>query len=153
MCDQCGGVTDEQYSRRIVDNIRTYGWTLQYVDADGERNPAFGYTIGLTLRGHPEFIVFDPDPTWAYLGVKPLAWAVLGGAVFDEGDDLTAYFPPPERAELLRFPDSSVHMFTANAMFRQPGDHPIPALQLIWTSGPRLGRPIATPPGYDGRYR
>ncbi|TDD17734.1 DUF4262 domain-containing protein [Kribbella turkmenica] len=139
MCDMCGGLTGDQYSDRLERNILTYGWTMQFVQGDGERNPAFGYTLGLSLRNHPEIIAFDPDPAWVYLGLKPLAWAVQSGEVFDEGDDLTAFFPPPERAELLRFPDSAVHLFTANAMFRRPDDPPLPALQLIWpTRNPLL---------------
>src|SRR5215216_4675289 len=80
MCDRCGGMTDDQYSQRLEQNILTYGWTVQFVEGDGVRNPAFGYTLGLSLREHPEIIVFDPDPSWVYLGVKPLAWAVMDGA-------------------------------------------------------------------------
>jgi hypothetical protein len=140
MCDICGGLTDEQYSERLERNILTYGWTIQFVEGDGIRNPAFGYTVGLSLYRHPEIIVFDPDPAWVYLGIKPLVWAVQTGEVFDEGDDLTAYFPPPERAELLRFPDSATHLFTANQMFRQPGEGPVPALQLIWPTRNELIR-------------
>lgn len=132
MCDMYDGLTDDQYSERLERNILTYGWTMQFIQGDGERNPAFGYTLGLSLHSHPEIIVFDPDPAWVYLVLKPLVWAVQSGEVFDEGDDLTAYFPPPEHAELLRFPDSATHLFTANSMFRQPNDPPLPALQLIW---------------------
>ncbi|MGW1341533.1 DUF4262 domain-containing protein [Kribbella sp. NPDC002412] len=132
MCDSCGGQTDEEISRRLVRNIRTYGWTMQFIEGDGVRNPAFGYTLGLSLYDHPEIIVFDPDPAFIHLGLKPLVWAVQTGEEFDEGDDLSAYFPPPEQAALLRFPDSATHLFTANTMFRRPGEGPIPALQLIW---------------------
>ena len=39
MCDRCGGLTNEQYSRQIERNIQTYGWTMQYVEGDGARNP------------------------------------------------------------------------------------------------------------------
>ncbi|MGW7679877.1 DUF4262 domain-containing protein [Kribbella sp. NPDC054772] len=145
MCEACGGVTDEQYSRQIEQNIRTYGWTMQYVEGGGARNPAFGYTLGLSLYRHPEIIVFDPEPCSAYLGLKPLAWAVMEGAEFDEGDDLSAFFPPPETAELLRFPDSATHLYTANQMFRQPGFPPLPALQLLWPSRTALIQPCSTP--------
>ena len=31
MCDSCGGQTDEEISRRLVRNIRTYGWTMQFI--------------------------------------------------------------------------------------------------------------------------
>jgi hypothetical protein len=141
MCDRCGGMTNEQYSRQLERNIQTYGWTMQYVEGDGRRNPAFGYSLGLSLYGHPEIIVFDPDPAWAYRGVQPLAVAVINGDVFDEGTDLAAYFPPPQSAALLRFPDSATHLFTANQMFRQPGDAPIPALQLVWATRTALIQP------------
>ena len=146
MCDRCGGLTNEQYSRQIERNIQTYGWTMQYVESDGARNPGFGYSLGLSLYRHPEIIVFDPDPAWAYLGLKPLAWAVMDGAVFDEGDDLSAFFPPPETAELLRFPDSATHLFTANHMFRDPDESPLPALQLLWPHRVTLIQPTTSHP-------
>jgi hypothetical protein len=131
MCDVCGGATAPEVLSSIEARIQTYGWTSLFVQGDGERNPAFGYTLGLSQYGHPEFIVFDPSPDAAYLSLKPLAWAVLGGQTFDEGDDLTAFFPPPDQAELLHFPDSATHLFTANTMFRAEGDPPLPALQLV----------------------
>ncbi|MEV5962394.1 DUF4262 domain-containing protein [Kribbella sp. NPDC051952] len=146
-------MTHEQFSRQIEQNIQTYGWAMQYIEGDGVRNPAFGYSLGLSLYGHPELIVFDPDPCWAYRGLKPLAWAVMDGAVFDEGDDLSEFFPPPEPAELLRFPDSATHLYTANQMFRRPGWPPIPALQLIWATRITLMRPATTGHTPDGGAR
>ena len=153
MCDRCSGVTDEQYSRQLEKNIQTYGWTMQYVEGDGVRNPAFGYTLGLSRYGHPEIVVFDPEPAWAYVGLKPLAWAVLDGAVFDEGDDLTEFFPPPETPALLRFPDSATHLFTANHMFRGHDEPPVPALQLLWPSRVALIQPTTSGPGPVGDCR
>jgi hypothetical protein len=153
MCDSCGGLTDEQYVRQIERNIKTYGWTMLYVEGDGDRNPAFGYTLGLSLYQHPEIIVFDPEPSWAYLGLKPLAWAVMAGAVFDEGDDLSAFFPPPEPAHLLRFPNSATHLFTANQMFRQADNTPIPALQLLWRNRTALIQPSGDCSSPDGGRR
>lgn len=153
MCDRCGGVTNEQVSRQIERNIQTYGWTMQYIEGDGGRNPAFGYSLGLSLYGHPEIIVFDPDPCWVYRGIKPLAWAVMAGAVFDEGDDLSDFFPPPDRAELLRFPDSATHLYTANDMFREPDQPSIPALQLIWSTRVALMQPTEPRHTPDGGPR
>jgi hypothetical protein len=142
-------MSDEQYALQIERNIQTYGWTMLHIDGDGGRNPAFGYTLGLSLYDHPEFIVFEAEPSYAYLGLKPLAWAVMEGAVFDEGDDLSLFFPPPNTAELLRFPDSAHHLFTANAMFRQPGDPPLPALQLIFPTRTALIQPTGRRPAPD----
>ncbi|MFC9694987.1 DUF4262 domain-containing protein [Kribbella sp. NPDC056951] len=141
MCDVCGGISAPEVSRSIEARVQTYGWTVLHIQGDGERNPAFGYTIGLTQYDHPEIIVFDPVPDSAYLSLKPLAWAVLEGNTFGEGDDLTGFFPPPERAELLQFPDSGMHLFTANSMFRAAGDPPLTALQLVRSSlSPLLSR-------------
>ncbi|MFK4089785.1 DUF4262 domain-containing protein [Kribbella sp. NPDC020789] len=134
MCHVCGGITAREYSSEIEARLRTYGWTVQFVEGDGERNPAFGYTIGLSQYDHPEIIVFDPVPVSAYLSLKPLAWSVLAGDTFGEGDDLSAFFPPPDRAELLNFPDSATHLFTANSIFRRAGEPALPALQLVRTA-------------------
>jgi hypothetical protein len=153
MCDRCAGVSDEQYSRQIKRNIQTYGWTVQYVEGDGRRNPGFGYTLGLSLRQHPEIIVFDADPAWVYLALKPLARAVLKGSVFDEGDDLTAFFSPLESAQLLRFPDSATHLYTANQLFREPGDEPLPALQLVCPARTALIQPSDGRPADEGGTR
>ena len=144
MCDLCGGLTDEGYVRQLEQKIQTYGWAMVYVSGDGARNPAFGYTLGLSLYEHPEIIVFDDSPAYAHLSLKPLAWAVMDGAEFDEGDDLSCFFPPPDTAELLRFPDSATHLFTANTMFRQPGRPPLPALQLVRPSRTALMRPTGS---------
>jgi hypothetical protein len=150
MCDLCGGMTDEQYSRQLEQNIKTYGWTMCYVEGDDGRNPGFGYTLGLSLYQHPEIIVFDDEPWFAQLSLKPLAWAVMEGVEFDEGDDLSCFFPPPDTAQLLRFPDSATHLYTANTMFRQVGRPALPALQLVWP-----GRTALTAPGpsSDGGVR
>jgi hypothetical protein len=153
MCDKCGGLDDERYSRQLERNIQTYGWTMQFIEGDGGRNPAFGYTLGLSLYRHPEIIVFDPEPCYAYLGLKPLAWAVMEGAAFDEGDDLSGFFPPPHTAELLRFPDSAHHLFTANTMFRRPGQPPLPALQLVWPTRTALIQPSSSGSAPDGGVR
>lgn len=142
MCDRCGNVTHQSYQRQLEEAIQTYGWAMQYVDGDGGRNPAFAYSLGLTVQGHPEFIVFDPDACLSYRGIKPLAWAVLQGRVFDEGDDLTEFFPQPDVAELLHFPHSATHLLAANYLFGRPEHDPVPALQLIWPSRIGLVQPI-----------
>ncbi|GAA1146256.1 hypothetical protein GCM10009630_50970 [Kribbella jejuensis] len=144
MCDLCGGLTDELFARQLEDKIQTYGWAMFYVSGDGARNPAFGYTLGLSLYEHPEIIVFDDEPAFAQPSLKPLAWAVMAGAEFDEGDDLSCFFPPPDTAQLLRFPDSATHLYTANTMFRQPGQPPLPALQLVVPSRTALMRPTGS---------
>ena len=131
MCDICGGMTDDEYSEQVATSIGTFGWCVQYVMGEDKRNPGYAYTVGLSLHRHPEFIVFDQLAERAYFALEPLAWAVLEGRRFDEGNDLSEYYPPPARAQLLRFPDSSTHLLLANVMFRNPGEPAIEALQLV----------------------
>ncbi|WP_020387261.1 DUF4262 domain-containing protein [Kribbella catacumbae] len=131
MCDLCGGITSPEYEQRLLANIQRYGWTVQFVEGDhGGRNPAYAYTLGLSLHGHPEFITFNCRPELVARDLEPLAQAVLAGRQFDEGDDLGDLFRP----RLLRLPDSTTHLYTANTMFRRPGDPPIRALQFVWPS-------------------
>jgi hypothetical protein len=142
MCDLCDGITVEEYEQRLLTNIRTYGWTAQYVEGEGDRNPAFAYTVGLSLERHPELIMFNCRPEQVQPIFGPVAQAVCDGRRFDEGSDLSALFPhypSAEAPQLLRMPDSSTHLYAANTMFRRPGDPPIPALQVVWPR--RLPRP------------
>jgi hypothetical protein len=140
VCHLCDGMTEQDYRVRIIRGIHQYGWAVQYVESDGDRNPSFAYTVGLSRVCHPEIIVFDCTPERGYHALRQLAWPVVIGMRFDEGDDLSDFYPPPERAELLRFPDSSTHLFTANDIYRRDGDPPIPALQLFWADPPALVR-------------
>jgi hypothetical protein len=128
MCDICGGITNPEYEQRLLSNIRQNGWTVQFIEGADHRNPAYAYTLGLSLRGHPEFITFNCHPGFVAREFQPLAEAVLSGQRFDEGDDLSELLQP----RLLRVPDSTTHLYTANTMFRRPEEPPIEALQLVW---------------------
>jgi hypothetical protein len=128
MCDICGGITNPEYEQRLLSNIRKHGWTVQFIEGADARNPAFAYTLGLSLHGHPEFITFNCHPGFVAREFQPLAEAVLSGQRFDEGDDLSELLQP----RLLRVPDSTTHLYTANTMFRRPEEPPIEALQLVW---------------------
>ncbi|WBQ02478.1 DUF4262 domain-containing protein [Kribbella sp. CA-293567] len=129
MCDICGGVDNPEYQQRLLANIKRFGWTVQFIEGDeGGRNPAYAYTLGLSLHGHPEFITFNCHPELAARELQPFAEAVFAGRQFAEGDDLTDLFTP----RLLQMPDSMTHLYTANIMFRRPADPPIQALQIVW---------------------
>jgi hypothetical protein len=141
MCLICDGMTKKEYWAMLRNEILTRGWCLVSVEGDGPRNPAFSYTAGLSRCDHAEIIVFGMHPECAREAIEPVAEAVLAGRRFDEGDDLSPLYPHPERAELLRFPDSSTHLFYANDMYRAAGRPPVPALHLFWPSQePLLGR-------------
>lgn len=144
MCHFCGGMTEEDFLQSVSSDARRHGWTMQYVLGEDARNPSFAYTVGLSRLRHPEIILFDCSLERSYHALSQLAWPVVTGMTFDEGDDLSYYYPLSERAELLRFPDSSTHLHIANALFGRPTE-PVPALQLLWPDPLALLRPI------DGR--
>lgn len=151
MCFKCDGMTDEEFVRQIEQHLTTHGWMVNHVEADGERNPSFAYTLGLSLHGHPELIIFDCPPYPAYRALEPLALAVLAGRRFDEGDDVNDLYAG--RPQLLRLPDSSTHLYVANDLFRRPGGPPIPALQLVWPTPLRPLAELLDLPGRDGDAR
>ncbi|MFL4474981.1 DUF4262 domain-containing protein [Paeniglutamicibacter sp. MACA_103] len=60
MCLQCDGWSAEAVERRINNLIEQHGWAIQYVEDPNPRR-CFGYTMGLTKRGEPEFLVRGLD--------------------------------------------------------------------------------------------
>lgn len=136
MCDMCQGMTAREAMGQLRDAILRDGWAIEYVETDGSRaNPTFAYTVGLSRWDHPEFICFQmcPEHTARYL--NGLGAAVRAGRRFDEGDDLSEVFPEyDDPGALLRFPDSSTHLYLANELYRAAGGRPIPALQLYLPS-------------------
>ncbi len=60
MCLQCDGWSAAEVERHINDLILQHGWTFQYVEDPNPRR-RFGYTMGLTKLGEPEFLVRGLD--------------------------------------------------------------------------------------------
>jgi len=72
---------------RVRAEVDLYGWALQYVEAEDERD-AFGYTAGLALRGLPEVVVrgLPAEETWSVL--NDLAEDCTNGRVPQPGEEL-----------------------------------------------------------------
>lgn len=56
MCLMCDGYTGAQVNALMNAEIDTHGWTIQLVE-DPNTAKCFGYTIGLTAKAEPEFLV------------------------------------------------------------------------------------------------
>lgn len=135
MCRMCQGMTAREAIGQVRDTILRHGWAIEYVESDGSReNPSFAYTVGLSRWEHPEFICFRMCPEHVSRFLNRLGTAVLAGRRFDEGDDLSDVFTGADPGELLRFPDSSTHLYLANDFYRPAGGRPVPALQLYFPS-------------------
>ena len=61
MCDMCNGMTREQVNAKTNRHIQEYGRSIVYVEADATSEP-YGYTVGLSKVGHPEFLVRGMGP-------------------------------------------------------------------------------------------
>jgi hypothetical protein len=55
-CAMCDGATYAEMLRHYTQKIKEHGYTVVYVSGDEESLP-FAYTIGLTEKGLPEFIL------------------------------------------------------------------------------------------------
>ncbi|PQZ94995.1 hypothetical protein CQ018_06575 [Arthrobacter sp. MYb227] len=60
MCLMCDGYTENQVRYLINADIYTPGWSVQLVE-DPSPAKCFGYTMGLTAKGEPEFLVRGVD--------------------------------------------------------------------------------------------
>ncbi|MDQ0093340.1 DUF4262 domain-containing protein [Paeniglutamicibacter psychrophenolicus] len=60
MCLQCDGWSAAEVERHINNLIEQHGWAFQYVEDPNPRR-CFGYTMGLTKLGEPEFLVRGLD--------------------------------------------------------------------------------------------
>ena len=60
MCLECDGWTADEVRQNINNLIDQHGWAVQYVEDPNPRR-CFGYTVGLTKLGEPEFLVRGMD--------------------------------------------------------------------------------------------
>ena len=64
---------EDAFDAKLVGDVREYGWHCVLVGAEGEADPPFAYTVGLThTYGHPELVLVGP---WQF------AHGILGAAV------------------------------------------------------------------------
>jgi hypothetical protein len=129
--------------------VGSHGWAVEHIASpDGER-PAVTSTVGLCLRGHPEFVVFGCDALEGFILLEPLALAVEHGERFETCSELIDLYAGPERFGLISYPDSTRHLATVNELFGQKGAAPISALLLFRSGSPET----STPPGTVRRAR
>lgn len=137
MCGMCGQDTVAQAWGSISNGSLVVSWVLVAVPGDGVDIPPCAYTLGLSDYGHPEFITFGLPGPVATAALTPLAKAVTRGHFFDEGDNVAALYPPgAPPPQLLRFPDSAVHLIWGDHIHCRDDDTVPSALQVAWTSEP-----------------
>lgn len=61
MCDMCDGMSRKQVNAKTNRHIQEYGRSIVYVESAAV-SEAYGYTVGLTKIGHPEFLLRGMGP-------------------------------------------------------------------------------------------
>jgi hypothetical protein len=122
----------DQEDAHTAQTIRAHGWVVQYVGSgDDPGEPAFGYTIGLFGRGHPELVIVGPGCDNTHGILQRVAQMVRGARDLVVGELLTfedwAGRLVPEVS-----PNPGDVVLGANRFYRRPAEHSVPALQLTW---------------------
>ncbi|GAB3254110.1 DUF4262 domain-containing protein [Arthrobacter pigmenti] len=76
MCEVCNGKSIGQVVEETKLDVARYGWSVTVVEGD-RTSPSFGYTIGMTEKRHPEFLVTGRDTRETYNMLSELAAMVL----------------------------------------------------------------------------
>jgi hypothetical protein len=122
MCDNPGSTIDD-YLAEIRVKIRRRGWTVQYVEDD--RVP-YAYTVGMTRRRLPEFLMTGLSPQRALRLLGGVAESAGDIKVPTPGERLTLGGPTLVEVVEVEHPDA--HMNAATALYGSE----VRALQLVW---------------------
>lgn len=126
----------DQEDRRVSENIRRHGCSLEYVmpcvgDTD---TTAFCYTIGLFGLGHPELIVFGLDQHRAAGFLNHMHGLIKAGRDLVPGEVLT-FAGHDERYLVEEVPNPGDIIFGANRHYARPSEFSVRAFQLTWSVG------------------
>lgn len=124
----------DQEDRRVSQNIRTHGCSIEYVfPCEGDEVPTpFCYTIGLSGLGHPELLVFGLDYPSAAGLLNHVFALVAAGRDLVPGELLT--FEGHDETYLIEdVPNPGEIIFAANRYYGRPALASVPAFQLTWS--------------------
>lgn len=123
----------DAFFHQVVENIREYGTHVTGVGA-GDGEPTFAYTTGLSAHdGHPEFVIYGLDMRIAQKLLNDLSATVLDGTErYGHGDWVDRLVANGIAVRLITVTDSSTDLTVANALFREDGAPPVPALQVVF---------------------
>lgn len=123
----------DAFFAQVVSNIEEYGTHVTGVGA-GDGQPPFAYTTGLArVDAHPEFVIYGLDPSTAQTLLNNLSKTVLDGTErYAHGDWVDRLLAKSTPVRLIAVDDSSIDLTVSNALFRDQGDPPVAALQVVF---------------------
>lgn len=119
-------------TKRVLPTIREHGWMVQAVFGDGEHDPPFAYTVGLTEAGLPELVLTAaPDDASAMiLNAAAERMCATDGDGFTVGDEVDLGFTAALQIGAVSVAAVDEMLGVAVALY---GDG-VRALQVIWPS-------------------
>lgn len=133
--------------RDIAERIRRVGWTTLGIFG-GPESPPFGYTIGLTEKGMPEFVLLGAPIEHVQNMVNAVVERALKGEAF-EGAFLDEILANDLRVAIVRAPKAR-----ANSEFLVQAEHyygrEVEVLQIVLPDRKGL---FPWDDGYDERFR
>lgn len=122
----------DQEDARTSTTIRKYGWAIEYVMGDPERQECpFAYTIGLFGLGHPELIVLGVEPHTASGLLNDVGAQIRHGRDLVPGEVL-AFDDWAHRVTVEEVPNPGQILFAANRFYQRPDEASVPAFQLTY---------------------
>jgi hypothetical protein len=121
----------DQEDALVAQTIRKHGVFVQFVSGDGDREPAFAYTVGLFGLGHPELVVLSVDMDTALHLLNDLARRVHAGENFIPGEVLN-FDQWTHRVAVEELPNPGEILFAANRHYQRPAEASVPAYQLTY---------------------
>ena len=114
----------------VARRVAEHGFAVQYVGGQGEPlpAPAFQYTIGLQIHGHPELAIVSAPADWGHELLTVLARRVLDGERLLAGEILAGLAAGDLRLRVHAASD----FLRRELRFAYVGDQPPDALQIVW---------------------
>jgi hypothetical protein len=112
-CDNPDG-TRLDYLDFLRDKITRFGWAVQGVERD-RIHPPWGYTVGLTPRGHPELVVTGLPVVRAARLLNDVAGHVMHAAAPAPGEQIALRGGP--LIEIVQVEEPTAHLVMAVELY------------------------------------
>lgn len=120
----------DSFIDRAMTIVAEHGWLVQGVGGDGD-DPPFAYTVGLTVRDVPEFIVCGLAMPTAHTILNDLGERVRAGQRFTDGDVLSDVLRDYD-VRLVAVSDTRERLRVANTLFGGADGTAVRALQVVY---------------------
>lgn len=128
--EACWPPAEDDFDRRLFENVREVGWQVNLIEADDE-GPAFAYSVGLFHSfGRPEVVVFGQAPEVMHGMVNRVGEHFREGGTYSDWEQATGVLD--DFAVMFREVQKKYYQeYLGYARWFNRGDH-FPTLQCVW---------------------